>query len=97
MIGFSIQIDQPSYFVELIDKKYNVIATKRNTPKGTFTRIPSGQYTLRVLIDSNNDGEWTYGNFNLNQAPEPVRLYPGFTELRAKWEINIDNFVIDNL
>ncbi len=96
-INYSIQLTSRSFFVELIDKKYNVISTKKNESEGIFRNIPPGQYSIRVLIDSNNDGKWSYGNFNLNEAPEPVRLYPGFTELRAKWDITIDNFQLDNL
>lgn len=96
-INFTIEIDHPSFFVELIDKKYNVIATKYKEASGSFNKIPPGQYSLRVLIDSNEDGTWSYGNFNLNQVPEPVRIYPDFTELRAKWDVTIDNFVINNL
>ncbi len=96
-ITYTVQIDQPSFFVELIDKQYNVIDIKYNIASGIFSNVPPGQYSLRVKIDTNQDGIWTYGNFNLNKEPEPVRLYPGFTELRAKWDITIDNFVIDNL
>lgn len=96
-INYSVQLEDPSFFVELIDKKYKVIDSKRNEASGIFSKVPPGQYSLRVLIDSNNDGKWTYGNFNQGIEPEPVKLYPGFTELRAKWDITIDNFVIDNL
>lgn len=96
-INYSVQLTAPSFFVELIDKNFKVIDSKYNISSGAFINVPPGQYSLRVKIDTNNDGRWTYGNFNLNESPEPVRLYPGFTELRAKWDITIDNFVIDNL
>lgn len=97
VINYSITTSHKNFIVELIDKKYNTISTKKDLSVGTFTQIPPGQYSLRVLIDSNADGEWTYGNYNLNLVPEPVYLYPGFTELRAKWDITFDNFEIDNL
>ena len=96
-INYRLQIDHPSFFVELIDKKFNVIDSQYNLSTGAFAEIPPGQYAIRVKIDSNKDGKWTYGNLNLNEVPEPVRVYPGFTELRAKWDITIDNFIIDNL
>lgn len=97
VVNYSLDITHPSFFVELIDKKYKVINTKKNIAIGAFSKVPPGQYSLRVLIDSNEDGEWSHGNFNLNQEPEPIKLYGSYTELRAKWDITFDGFVIDNL
>lgn len=96
-INYTISIDYPQFFVQLIDKQFKVIKTNHNQSMSSFTQVPPGQYSLRVLIDLNQDGEWTYGNINDNLAPEPVYVYSKFTELRAKWDISIEDFNIDNL
>ena len=96
-INYIVELTYPSFFVELIDKKFNTIQRKKNLKQGSFTQVPPGQYSLRVLIDLDQNGAWTYGNLSANIAPEPVYVYSKFTELRSKWDITIEDFRIDNL
>ncbi|MGI4833718.1 MAG: Ig-like domain-containing domain [Janthinobacterium lividum] len=84
----TIQTKQPSFFLQLLNEKYEVVEQRRS-PKGPFRfeRLPPGKYRLRALIDANNDGRWYPGDPNLQQPAEPVYLYPKLLDIRAGFEI----------
>jgi hypothetical protein len=84
----TIQTKQPSFFLQLLSDKYEVVEQLRS-PKGSFRfdRLPPGKYRLRVLIDANNDGRWFAGDPNLLKPAEPVFIYPKLLEIRAGFEI----------
>ncbi|NML66911.1 hypothetical protein HHL22_17025 [Hymenobacter sp. RP-2-7] len=84
----TIQTKQPSFFLQLLNEKYEVVEQRRS-PKGSyrFERLLPGKYRLRVLIDANNDGRWYPGDPDLQQPAEPVYLYPKLLEIRAGFEI----------
>lgn len=80
--------------VELItDKK--VIQTKfLNTSKSlNFTFLNPKKYTIRVIVDKNNDKKWTTGSFLRRIYPEKVIYLPNEIELRANWTVNETIFV----
>ncbi|MEQ9229163.1 MAG: Ig-like domain-containing domain [Cyclobacteriaceae bacterium] len=76
--------------VELVDKSFKVIRSYPYANQIHMTRLPPGEYGIRILIDSNKDGKWSPGNFLENIEPEEVYLFPDFTSLRANWEINLN-------
>jgi hypothetical protein len=84
----TIQPKQPSFFLQLLSDKYEVVEQLRS-PKGNFRfdRLPPGKFRLRVLIDANNDGRWFAGDPNLLKPAEPVFIYPKLLEIRAGFEI----------
>ncbi|MEQ8581995.1 MAG: Ig-like domain-containing domain [Marinoscillum sp.] len=79
----------PSYFVQLINKETPVKSLKSCTTC-VFTEIPPGNYWVRILIDSNNDGEWSPGNILTNTEPESVIYFKEETTLRANWDIELN-------
>ncbi|MDH5605025.1 MAG: DUF2141 domain-containing protein, partial [Cyclobacteriaceae bacterium] len=91
-ITYSLFEYPQSFFVQLLDKNGNIINNVYNESTFTFTRIKPGTYTLRALIDQNNNGKWDIGNIYQNSKPEPFTLYPKKIEIRANWELTIDDF-----
>jgi hypothetical protein len=81
-----------SFELQLIDSKFEVIQRVWNQPDHTFRKLNKGSYSLRILIDSNNDGYWSPGNILKDQPPEPIILYPEFIDLRPNFEITIEDF-----
>ncbi len=47
-------------------------------------------YYLRCFVDSDGNGVWTTGEYDLGRAPEQVYYYPNPIPLKAKWEVNQD-------
>ncbi|UII22339.1 Ig-like domain-containing protein [Fulvivirga ligni] len=88
----SIQTEKESFFVQLVNNKNEVIAERANEKEFKFTHIKPGDYKLRVLIDSNNNGIWELGNIMTNDEPEPIVFYKSSegnetVTLRANWEV----------
>jgi len=91
IVSGSISANYNSFFVQLINTKFEVISTLTNTRQFQFKNVPPGDYTIRVLIDNNNDGAWSPGNSLLRIPPEDVFIYPTPFNVRANWTMeNID-------
>ncbi len=88
LVRGSIYTTEKSYFIELIDKDGRAIATV-NSPRDTyeFKSIPPGKYGLRVKIDKDEDGQWSYGNIRKHTGPEPIYHMEESFEIRANWEL----------
>ncbi|HEX6227579.1 MAG TPA: Ig-like domain-containing protein [Chryseolinea sp.] len=87
-----IKTEAKHFLVQLMTKDFEVIASKRNTKKFNFEDLKPGDYQLRLVIDENNDGKWSPGNFYIFQEPEPVIFYKNekgapILSLKANWEL----------
>ncbi|WP_460499518.1 Ig-like domain-containing protein, partial [Hymenobacter agri] len=84
----TISTTQKSYEVQLLDDKFQVVASLRS-PKGiyVFNDMPPGTYRLRVLIDADGDGRWRGGDPNLLVLPEPVFIYPKSLKISAGFDV----------
>ena len=85
-INGTIETDHKSYFFQLVDSKYSVIAQLKNPKNFKFHNVEPGKYTFRVLIDENNDGIWSPGNILKNIQQEPILFPLPFSDLKAGWE-----------
>ena len=56
-----------------------------------IARLPLGDYTLRLLIDNNNNGKWDTGAFygKPKRQAEIVKWFPTPLNIRANWENEI--------
>lgn len=93
-ISGAIEIDSTHFIVQLIDKDFRSIQEVENQRNYLFEYVPAGSYNIRVLVDSNGDGIWSFGNVRKGLEPEPVYIHPTFIELRENWEINNINMTI---
>jgi uncharacterized protein (DUF2141 family) len=90
-LKLNIETEYPSFIVQLLDSRKEVSYQKINNKTPSFDVKPA-TYTIRILIDSNNDGKWTYGNLLKNVEPEKVYLFPDNVSIRENWiveDINI--------
>ena len=87
-ISGEIKIDSTYFIVQLINDKYELINQMINQKKYLFDYVPPGKYNIRVLVDSNRDGMWSYGNIKEGIMPEDIYFHSSFIELRENWEIN---------
>jgi len=55
-----------------------------------FTRLQPGTYTLRIIVDKNQNGKWDHGNVFSHLQPEKVIPYDRSIILKAGWENLID-------
>ncbi len=90
-----VTTDYPSYFIQLLDNEFKVVAEQKNVATYTFREIAPGEYFIRIMIDENENGKWDPGNIHLNRLPEKVIIYQDAdgnskTAIRANWEITVD-------
>jgi hypothetical protein len=48
--------------------------------------ILPGEYEIRILYDTNNDGVWTPGNYSKRLQPEKAFTLPQKLAIRADWD-----------
>lgn len=48
--------------------------------------FPPGDYELRILYDTNNDGKWTPGNYTKKLQPEKVITLDKKLSIKANWD-----------
>ncbi|HEY9006861.1 MAG TPA: Ig-like domain-containing protein [Ohtaekwangia sp.] len=92
IIFTEIKTNQPNYIVQLLDKSFKIVQSSSNNQKSAFEDLSPGEYQIRLIIDINNDGKWTPGNFYKKEEPEPIRFYRNekgnpFINLKANWEV----------
>ena len=80
--------------IELLDKD-KVVKTKYISSSGKieFDLLEPKEYTVRAIIDENNNHTWDTGSFLLRKQPEQVIYFEKKFELRANWEMN-ESFII---
>ncbi len=66
---------------DVIKSSYPLTANEWSN--GTFS---PGEYVLRILYDTNNNGVWDPGNYSKNLQPEKVVGIPQKLSLRANWD-----------
>jgi len=86
-----LKTEETSFRLDLITKEGLVERSTYNQKSIEFNQLKPGSYGIRVYIDTNQDGEWTSGNMLKNIQPEPVYNYPQMTEVKANWEIDIND------
>ena len=60
-----------------------------------FGNIEPAKYRVRVIFDTNGNGQWDTGNYLKRIQPERVSYYPDLIEVRANWELE-QTFTISN-
>src|SRR5690606_17558615 len=74
--------------VQLVDEKAvvkrEVYATKQEPVD--FLNVDGGNYYLRVVFDTNQNGIFDTGNFLKGIQPERVSYYPDLIEARSGWD-----------
>ncbi len=87
-LKISLTTDKTHYILQLLNPKGQVAYSSSN--KSSFTlSVKPDTYTIRILIDSNKNDSWSYGNLLQNEEPEEVYLLPEQTSVRENWEIDL--------
>ena len=60
--------------------------TARTSGVIDFTDIRPGEYSFRVIFDTNRNNKWDPGNFLLKTQPERISYYPELLEIRANFD-----------
>ncbi len=93
-ISGKVTTKNKNYIIQLLDSRGKVIGQQRNIANYLFSYLPAGEYSLRIVVDDNNNGKWDAGSFSKRKTPEDI-IY-GFEKkkLKENWELSEQNVVI---
>ena len=76
--------------VQLLDnnKEEQVLQTIKTNEDGTikFDFLAPNKYKVKVIFDSNNNGEWDTGTIEEKRQPERVAYLPEIIKVRSNWD-----------
>lgn len=79
-----------NHIVQILDQ-FGKVEKEQSVSDNTFSfdKLRPGEKNIRIIIDSNNNGEWDMGDFQKREMPEQIYYYSGKKiELKANWELN---------
>ena len=94
-----IRENNESFILELLDNNFNVVRkvnTFNETDLYKFKYLSPGDYYIRYIKDSNNNGRWDTGNYLKKLQPEKVIYFQNKLNLRSNWDLN-ENFFIKKI
>lgn len=71
----------------------NAVVRKETVKESTtlrFEQLEPGEYTFRIIVDKNENGQWDTGDFEKKIQPEEIHLFSTPTKARANWEIDVE-------
>jgi len=87
ILEIKIKTGYKNYIIQLLDKNFNIVESKKDIKSYIFNYVEPGSYLLRAIIDENNNGRWDNGNLIEGTKPEQIIYLKNKIELRANWEI----------
>lgn len=80
-------LDTTQHPVLLIMKEDVLLESVKITQRDFSRKLFSpGEYDLKILYDTNNDGIYTTGNYYIHQQPEVVKKLQKKLSIRANWD-----------
>jgi uncharacterized protein (DUF2141 family) len=92
VIFVEVKTQQQYYIVQILDRDQHVLHESKNVKTVAIQDLTPGDYQLRIILDTNNNGVWDPGNYFQGIEPEKIKYYTTekgstITNLKANWEI----------
>lgn len=88
IIGGTINNAKGAFVVQLIEMpSRKVISEIFNKAKYQFDFVKAGNYTIRVIDDTNSNGRWDFGNPERFELPERIIYLAGELKLKQNFEL----------
>ena len=79
------------FYVAQLLKDDKIIENKSfSHPDIKFEDLSTGEYTVKILIDKNQNGFWDTGDFHVKRQPEKVFIYPEKITIRSNWDLELE-------
>lgn len=83
---------ETDYIVSLLNSNKVEVDRKimRSDSENKFTalHLQPGQYSLRIVVDTNKNGRWDSGHYDTKTQPEEIMVFP-VEQLRGNWETEV--------
>ncbi len=90
-------LDSAQHYVILLKlndeiiKKSQVVDVDSTNHKIEYKQLRVNTYSIELIKDDNNDGEWTTGDYWLNRQPEELKIFT-LEKLREDWDLEANVF-----
>lgn len=75
------------FWIQFLDSSEKVVIERLTTAEvNEFASISPGKYSLRILVDNNENGFWDQADFLSLMPAEDVYVFPKEIEIRPLWE-----------
>lgn len=92
-LNVEIPENVPQVIIELTDEKGSKILDKQiitQSQELAYEYLDPGKYKLKATLDLDANGVWSPGNFSRKLQPEKIIFYDKVLEVRANWDIDLD-------
>lgn len=84
------------FWIEIIDDNNKVAYSKKSTSAtNKFTELKPGTYSIRILVDDNENGVWDTADFTTQTYAEDVFMFNKKLVIKPFWEI-VENWDLNN-
>jgi len=82
--------------VELVDASFQPVDQYylKENKEVNFGFIDPGFYYIRIIFDTNENGQWDSGHFLTRTQPEKILYYPSKIEVKPNWSLN-ETFILE--
>lgn len=82
-------IRQPGKYVYQLLKgdKLEKAYEQKSTGPCSFQNVEPGTYTLRAIVDTNDNGQWDIGNYKTKSKSEPIYYFDTKIKLKANFQL----------
>ena len=78
---------EPAARIQILDGKDKVVRELPAQEDGTFfEHLKPDTYYMRLYLDTDGNGQWTTGSWNLRRQPERVYYFPGKIQTKSNWD-----------
>ncbi|WP_435357602.1 Ig-like domain-containing domain [Emticicia sp. SJ17W-69] len=81
--------------IQLIDETYKVEAEEKSNEKYLFKNVKPGIYLIRIIIDSNANGQWDFGNVEKDILPETIYFSKEPIKIKSNFELRGINIKLE--
>ena len=82
---------EEKYILELLNEQNAILKTVyiKNKTNLKFNHLLPAKYKLKLILDSDNNQQWSTGNYFEKKQPEKVLFYPELIQIRRGFESDI--------
>lgn len=82
-------IRQPGKYIYQLLKgdKLEKAYEQKSTGPCSFQNVEPGTYTLRAIVDNNDNGQWDIGNYKTKSKSEPIYYFDTKIKLKANFQL----------
>lgn len=73
------------FIIELLDDKFEIVKSISNKTPYQFNYLKPATYSVRVVLDENNNGHWDTGDFKTKHLAEPIVFHPDLVKVKKNF------------